>query len=154
MIPRIRLKYKEENIMANTITFELCEEDRKQLQLLNINLMELIARIKGETPDAEQIINAAKGNASRDPIPAEEHPVADPFPAPAQELPQTTPVPFETTATAPTVSRGELQSKVVQLSAAGKKSQVREIVTRYAARVSEIPEDKLATVMSELGALA
>lgn len=54
---------------------------------------------------------------------------------------------------APAVTVAEVQQKVVQLSAAGKKDAVREIVKAYADRVSAIPEDKLAEVMDKLTAL-
>lgn len=47
----------------------------------------------------------------------------------------------------------DVQQKVVALSAAGKKTEVREIVTAYAERVSAIPADKLDEVMSKLIAL-
>lgn len=52
-----------------------------------------------------------------------------------------------------TVSLAEVQRKVVELSAAGHKEQVRDIVKGYAERVSAIPEDKLAEVMDKLTAL-
>lgn len=47
----------------------------------------------------------------------------------------------------------DVQRKVVELSAAGKKVEVREIVTAYATRVSEVPADKLDEVMNKLIAL-
>ena len=47
----------------------------------------------------------------------------------------------------------DVQKKVVELAAAGKKSQVREIVNEYAARVSAIPADKVAEVWDRLTAL-
>ena len=46
-----------------------------------------------------------------------------------------------------------LSQLVVLLSAAGPKAQVREIITAYADRVSNIPEDKYAEVMAKLTAL-
>lgn len=55
--------------------------------------------------------------------------------------------------TAPQVSKADIQQKVIQLSAAGKKAQVREIVTAVATKVSDIPEDKLADVWGKLTAL-
>ena len=47
----------------------------------------------------------------------------------------------------------DIQKRVVELAAAGKKAQVREIVKSYAERVSEIPEEKLAEVLGRLNAL-
>lgn len=50
-------------------------------------------------------------------------------------------------------TKADLSQLVVRLSAAGLKAQVREIITAYADRVSNIPEDKYAEVMSKLTAL-
>lgn len=52
-----------------------------------------------------------------------------------------------------TYSKADVQQAVVRASAAGHKAQVREIVTKYAARVSEIPEDKYGEVMDALSRL-
>ena len=51
---------------------------------------------------------------------------------------------------APPVTLADIQKKVVSLSAAGKKSQVRDIVKAYAERVSQIPQDKLSEVYAKL----
>lgn len=53
-------------------------------------------------------------------------------------------------APAPTCTREDLQRKVVELCAAGKKPEVKEIVNAYAERVGAIPEDKLDECMSKL----
>ena len=50
-------------------------------------------------------------------------------------------------------TKADLSQLVVRLSAAGLKAQVREIITAYADRVSNIPEDKYAEVMTRLTAL-
>lgn len=50
-------------------------------------------------------------------------------------------------------TKADLSQLVVRLSAAGLKAQVREIITAYADRVSNIPEDKYAEVMAKLTAL-
>ena len=65
-----------------------------------------------------------------------------PAPAPAQEAPAAKPC-----------TKADLSQLVVRLSAAGLKAQVREIITAYADRVSNIPEDKYAEVMAKLTAL-
>jgi hypothetical protein len=54
---------------------------------------------------------------------------------------------------APPVKREDVQKKVVELSAAGKKDAVKAVVTAYAKNVSGIPEDKLAEVLDKLTAL-
>lgn len=62
--------------------------------------------------------------------------------APAPEVPAAKPC-----------TKADLSQLVVRLSAAGLKAQVREIITAYADRVSNIPEDKYAEVMARLAAL-
>lgn len=70
---------------------------------------------------------------------------------PAEPEPQETPQ--ETEPTAPSVTKADVQSKAMSLSQAGKKAEVKAIVTEYADRISAIPEDKLAEVMEKLNAL-
>lgn len=53
----------------------------------------------------------------------------------------------------PSPALEDIQKKVVELSAAGKKTEVRAIVKAYADKVSEIPADKLAEVWKQLTAL-
>lgn len=53
----------------------------------------------------------------------------------------------------PVPSTADIQKVVVRLAAAGKKAEVREIVKGYADRVSAIPEDKRAEVLTRLSAL-
>lgn len=144
--------------MSNTITIELCAEDRTRLDKI------LEALTSRNCQDCANSV--AKYVAAEVSHAAEEHPVVDPFPAPAPEPEApTTPEPVEAPTTpepveepeaeeaAPTVSQSDVQKLVVELSAAGKKDQVREIVTKYAARVSAIPEDKLAEVWNKLNEL-
>ena len=55
--------------------------------------------------------------------------------------------------TEPTVTTAQLQKMAIELSAEGKKVEVRDIVKAYAEKISELPEDKLGEVMSRLEAL-
>lgn len=71
--------------------------------------------------------------------------VNTPSPAPAAPAPE---VPA-----AKPCTKADLSQLVVRLSAAGLKAQVREIITTYADRVTNIPEDKYAEVMVKLTAL-
>ena len=71
--------------------------------------------------------------------------VNTPSPAPAAPAP-------EAPAAKP-CTKADLSQLVVRLSAAGLKAQVREIITAYADRVSNIPEDKYAEVMAKLTTL-
>ena len=76
------------------------------------------------------------------PSPAPAAPASAPASAPAPEVPAAKPC-----------TKADLSQLVVRLSAAGLKAQVREIITAYADRVSNIPEDKYAEVMAKLTAL-
>lgn len=118
----------------NTITIELCAEDRARLDAI-----------------LEALTNGApKVEAKAEP----EHPVEDPFPEtkdPAVEPAPVVEAPKKPEA--PKVKMEDVQQKVVALSAAGKKAEVRAIVTAYAERVSAVPEDKLAEVLEKLNAL-
>lgn len=127
--------------MSNTITIELCAEDRARLDHINVNLTELIMRVMGEVTQ-----KAAPELAEKLAV---QHPVADPF----KELPKAEPVPFEQEAPkqeAPQYKLEDIQQKVVALSASGKKAEVREIVKSYAEKVSAIPADKFGEVMAKL----
>ena len=61
---------------------------------------------------------------------------------------ETAPEPVEEPAKAVTLA--DIQKKVVEMSAAGKKDEVREIITKYASRVSAIPAEKTAEVWEQL----
>lgn len=110
--------------MSNTITIELCAEDRARLDHINVNLTELIMRVMGnQAPDMGEVLPKAE------PVPFEQE-------APKQE--------------APRYKLEDIQQKVVALSASGKKAEVREIVKSYAEKVSAIPADKFGEVMAKL----
>lgn len=134
--------------MSNTITIELCAEDRARLDHININLTELIMRVMGnQAPDMGELLQKAAPELVEKL--AAQHPVADPF----KELPKAEPVPFEQEAPkqeAPQYKLEDIQQKVVALSASGKKAEVREIVKSYAEKVSAIPADKFGEVMAKL----
>jgi hypothetical protein len=51
---------------------------------------------------------------------------------------------------APQHTKAELQPKVVSLVSAGKKEEVKEIIKQYAAKVSDIPEEKVDEVWAKL----
>lgn len=127
----------------NTITIELCAEDRARLDSLLAKLDrcigEFIPAREGHTDygyKAQGVEYATQDEAAE---------------AKLEEIPEpySEPIPFET----PTVTRTDVQQKVVALSAAGKKEKVRAVINPYAAKVSGIPEDKLAEVLEKLNAL-
>lgn len=134
--------------MSNTITIELCAEDRARLDHINVNLTELIMRVMGnQAPDMGEVLQKAAPELAEKL--AAQHPVADPF----KELPKAEPGPFEQEAPkqeAPQYKLEDIQQKVVALSASGKKAEVREIVKSYAEKVSAIPADKFGEVMAKL----
>lgn len=136
--------------MNNTITIitELCAEDRARLD----KILEALT-----SKNCQDCVTSVTKYVAAEVGQAAEHPVADPFPEPAPEPEAPAePEPIEApepATEAPTVSQSDVQKLVVELSAAGMKEQVREIVTEYAARVSLIPEDKLAEAWARLTAL-
>lgn len=128
----------------NTITIELCAEDRARLDSL---LAKLDRRIGEFIPSGE--VHTDYGYKAQGVEHATQDEAAE---AKLEEIPEpySEPCPFET---APAVTRADVQQKVVALSAAGKKAEVRDIIHAYAVKVSGIPEDKLAEVMGKLNAL-
>ena len=127
----------------NTITIELCAEDRARLDSLLAKLDRCIGEFipsgDGHTDygyKAQGVEYATQDEAAE---------------AKLEEIPEpySEPCPFEV----PAVTRADVQQKVVSLSAAGKKEKVRAVVNAYAPKVSGIPEDKLAEVLEKLNAL-
>lgn len=134
--------------MSNTITIELCQEDRKRLDEVVAFLGLLVGQQKSQTPAPAAPVTPAAEN----PAPVVDFPVVDdetPFDPPAAPEPAKEP---ET----PKVTLDEIQALVVKLASpdGGKRDQVRTIVKEYAARVGLIPEDKFPEVWEKLTALA
>lgn len=124
----------------NTITIELCKEDRQRLD-------EVIA-----------FLGMITGELKSQPLPATlekafEHPIDTPTThlEPVEETP--TPVIEEPAAPeVKPVSLPEFQKAVTIVCAKGaaQKAAAKEIVNKYAASVSAVPEDKRAEVMADL----
>ena len=122
----------------NTITIELCKEDRQRLD----EVIAFLGSIYGEL----KIRPATQA-------PAIEHPIDSPTthlepteetPAPVIEepaAPKVKPVPF-----------AEFQKAVTIVCAKGpkQKAAAKEIINKYATSVSAVPEEKRAEVMAEL----
>lgn len=168
--------------MSNSITIELCAEDRARLD----KIIEGLAHI-GKRPDcsacvasvADTIDRASKvldGKTKKDDItemaekvlarannaePAKnaqdapensDHPTLDPFP----EQPKAKAEASEAAEVKaePTVSTAELQQLVIALCRAGKKDKVREVISTYGVQtVAAIPEDKRTEVFKKLKTL-
>ena len=145
--------------MSNEIkvTASLHEEDRTRIDELIRALHELTGgncgphattggyKIAPQTDAAEPVKEidqpAEKASESEQDAPAPWAKDAPDLPGVAEEAP------------AARYSVEDVQQKVVSLAAAGKKAEVREIVNAYAAKVSDIPADKLDEVMDKLIAL-
>lgn len=122
----------------NAIPIELCQEDRARIdKVIELLTLSTGQRCQGCADAVQEAFTATKPIEFTKDTPEEEKPAE-----PTQEVD-----------TAPQVSKADIQQKVIQLSAAGKKAQVREIVTAVATKVSDIPEDKLAEVWDKLNAL-
>lgn len=132
--------------MSNKIEVEvkLCKEDRERFDRLIEVLTPQELLVEPLTTELEPVkeLTQETENAQES-----EPQAAAPWDKDAPELPASQPEPAQQ------YSVEEVQRKVVELSAAGKKAEVREVVTAYAERVSAIPADKLDEVMGKLIAL-
>lgn len=126
----------------NTITIELCQEDRARLDKV-IDLLSARPNCQTRAETVARLVTASQ------PTPIQDTPEPIEFTKDTTEEEKPA-EPVQVADTAPPVTRADIQQKVIQLSAAGKKAQVREIVTAVATQVSNIPEDKLAEVWAEL----
>lgn len=123
----------------NTITVitELCAEDRARLDAI----IAALQSPQGKPTEAAQAVEA--------PDPKETQPEEENH---AQMSLDEAAVPT-TAAAEPTITNDDILKKVITLSAAGKKQEAREIVNAYAAKVSDIPADKLREVAKRLDAI-
>ena len=157
----------------NTITVRLSDDDRARLDKLT-NALEALSRV---VPNCDSCVQSAikltqataapaePTETSQEPAGAMEEKSADKNtpeqnePAVAAEEPQEavepTPEPVEPEPAKPSVTLEQIQQKVVKLAAAGKKAEVREIVTAYGSKVSDLKDqpDKWDEVWGKLTAL-
>lgn len=142
----------------NTIIIELSAEDRARLDKLTAAL-ELVG--KGGTcnckAEDKPTTPEPKAKKSKPEKAAETPTEAADEPTPTTDTP-TEEKPTETATAAPTVTLEQIQQKVVQLAAGNggaKKAQVREIISAYGAKVSDLKEqpDKWDEVWAKLTAL-
>lgn len=135
-----------------TVTVELCAEDRARLD-------KILAAL--ESHDCRKCVDAAVKYAAAnvgpfEPVVTPENvaaPLVEAEPETVNTFAEEKPAEAEKQPEAPTVTHADIQRKVVELSAAGKKAEVREIVTAHAKKVSDLPEDKLVEVWEKLNAL-
>lgn len=149
--------------MSNTITIELCAEDRARLDRLAealekrtcdkcvttaMEFAKLRMETKPESDPVQQKLAETLAKAEE----TVEAPKNAPKEAETSTLTTTPPEEEKPTdeepATPPTeeklVGRTELRAKVIELSAKGLKEQVKEIVRVYAQTVTDIPEDRVS----------
>lgn len=110
----------------NTITIELCAEDRKRLDDIRAALDKL----------SHSTLCVGGLDLSQ-----------------APDFTATEPAPVEKPVEPVTANCLTVQQKVVSLVMGGKKEETKQIINAYAPRVSLIPEDKLAEVYEKLIAL-
>lgn len=138
----------------NTITIELCAEDRARLDAI-LEALQHRPDCKNCVRGVTTYVAAALGEAA----PEDKHEAQEALTPKFEEVQVETPFDEPEHFSAPVeavkpVKRKDVQSLVATLSAAGKKAEVREIVTTFADRVSEIPESAIPTVYERLSKLA
>lgn len=153
----------------NTITIRLSDDDRARLDKLTAAL----DKLAGVVPNYDSCVQSAlkmirdagtpaPTEASQEPTGAPEEKPAEKRtppeqnePAVAAEAPQEAAEPAPAEPAKPSVTLEQIQQKVVKLAAAGKKAEVREIVTTYGAKVSDLKDqpEKWDEVWSKLTAL-
>ncbi len=159
--------------MSNTITIELCTEDRARLDRAYAALTHLVDLVTLHTNNAElddiqaklreTLKNAVPAQAPKNAAgeaqaatPADIQPKQEAAAAAEPTHPAEADLPWSDAPAAPAMPRELIQQKVVQLSVAAngsKKAKVREIVNAYAKNVSGIPEAKFGEVWDKLTAL-
>ena len=134
----------------NVITIELCTEDRARLD-------KIIEKLENAAPRCDSCVKAfvelAQGKATEAPETKTDEPQPE---EPEKNQPKTenpTQPKIENDSPAPEVTVEDIRSKVLQLTGAGKKDEVRVIVKAYAEKVGDIPADKRAEVLEKLTAL-
>ena len=143
--------------MSNVInlTVSLNKEDRDRIDAIMFNQEKIIDLLQGKfEPQAQEAEPVKEMNLepTKDADSASEAPEPAPLPdiGDGSEVPAPQIEAMGTPASEPFHTREDVQRKVVELCAAGKKPEVKEIVNAYAERVGAIPEDKLDECMSKL----
>ena len=149
----------------NEIVIRLCDEDRARLDRLTAALEKNVHNCESCVRSAIKMVQAAPAEQTNDPAtpeptqepenvaPATSEAVAHPvdgvavFDAPVIEKPA------PAVESKPAVKMSDIQQKVIALSVAGKKAEVKAVVNVYAERVTTIPEDKWGEVFEQLTAL-
>lgn len=131
----------------NTITIELCTEDRARLDAI-------LAALQKASPRCDNCVRMVKDLCAQNDAPEAPQEPTEEEPTNTQPEPEKpTEAKPENESPAPEVTVEDIRSKVLQLTGAGKKDEVRAIVKEYAEKVGDIPADKRAEVLERLTAL-
>ncbi len=144
--------------MSNTITIELCAEDRARLDKIIEGLASTPRCDHRAKTVAETVAGITQSATEPQEAPKEEPKTETP---PAEGAPQVSTQEPEDSAHAeevePTVTLEQIQQKVVQLAAAGadKKAKVRDVISTYGTKVSDLKDqpEKWDEVWQKLTAL-
>lgn len=134
--------------MSNTITIELCAEDRARIDRLTAALE------RSASAPTAPVVNTTTDEAPKkvEPTTAKTEPT-EPKPAAPSVTPteeETAPTVKETAPTAPPIKASDLSQKVVTLIQAGKREEVTEVIHAYAPNVSKIKPEHYADVLAKL----
>lgn len=141
----------------NTITIELCAEDRARLdKLIGVLEARILPRPLEFRMDKEGI--TVKPAEKETPADAPETPQEAPKAEPEKSIePEEKEAPAPQAVEDPSITLEQIQQKVVQLAAAGgtKKAKVRTIISQHGTKVSDLKEqpEKWAEVWEQLLAL-
>lgn len=137
----------------NHITIELCAEDRARLDRLAEALE--ATQFKRTITMRDGAVDVIQEPAT--PQVAETHSTAEESPAVAPVIEEPTPGPVEEPKPVEVkpVSLAEFQKAVAMTCAKGaaQKAAARELITKYAASVTAVPEDKRAEIMDAMAML-
>lgn len=146
----------------NNITIALDVEDRIRIDKLNTNLTILNAALGAVIGHLEGVnaANEKKGLIHTEVVEEVIHVPGQvsideqtPQEAPQEVVEEQTPSAPETVQNEPTVTKNDIQQKVIALVGKGKKAEVRDIITTYADNVSGLPDSTLIEVWDKLIAL-
>jgi hypothetical protein len=158
--------------MSNAITIEFCAEDRARIDNLTAALIANGGAVEAlfkqlQTPIVDDIAKMAAAVVSPENAPQHaeettqaETPKAEENPAPTEDAPpwEEPAAPAPEAKAEPTVTLAQIQQKVMQLATVNggaKKAKVREIISTYGAKVSDLKDqpDKWTEVWGKLTAL-
>lgn len=129
--------------MPNTITIELCAEDRARID----KLLESVRELDVTMSAASDIFSISTKDAKPADKPESTAPVTEPVPEAAEQ-----PRPADKPEEPASYTKADVQRLVTELCGKGSdtKAKVKEIVNRYGRNVSSIPEDKYGEAMAAL----